>query len=245
MGKNPEPELYLQASQILLNARDLISRGWSRGAAARDGDGRAVDPLHASARSWSLAGALEAVAVERIDGWNDEKEERARAIAEAALVTATVGDASETEALRDLNRAIRETASIACGRIQTPELQADESRVTPDTRVAEGADRGARCGVCMRVLVQEGLHLQTAVRTLGSFCSQGCLAAAAALAALELWAWELDGLGRRDEAQTREALADQLLFLWRRRIGPDPKIVGQAVRLARERDELDWKRRLG
>jgi hypothetical protein len=87
MGKNPEPELYLQASQILLNARDLISRGWSRGAAARDGDGRAVDPLHASARSWSLAGALEAVAVERIDGWNDEKEERARAIAEAALVT--------------------------------------------------------------------------------------------------------------------------------------------------------------
>jgi hypothetical protein len=87
MRKNPEPELYLQASQILLNARDLVSRGWSRGAAARDGEGRAVDPLHASARSWSLAGALAAVVVERIDG-NDEKEERARAITEAALATA-------------------------------------------------------------------------------------------------------------------------------------------------------------
>jgi hypothetical protein len=245
MGKNPETGLYLQASQILLGARDLVRRGWSRGAAARDGDGRAVDPLHPSARRWSLAGALEAVAVERIDGWNDEKEERARAIAEAALATATVGDASETEALRNLNRAIRETASIAGGRIQTPKLHADESRVAPDTLVADGSNGGARCGVCMRELAQEGLHLQTAVRTLGSFCSQGCLAAAAALAALELWAGELDGRGRRNEAQTREALADQLLILWRRRIGPDPKIVVRAVRLARERDALDWKRRLG
>jgi hypothetical protein len=245
MGKNPEPGLYLQASQILLGARDLVSRGWSRGAAARDRDGRAVNPLHPSARSWSLAGALKAADVARIDGWNDEKEERARAIAEAALATAVARDASETEALRDLNHAIRETALIAGGRIQTPMLQTDESRVTPDTQVADGANRGARCGVCMRELAQEGLHLQTAVRTLGSFCSQGCLAAAAALAALELWAWELDGHGRRDEAQTRGALADQLLFLWRRRIGPDPKIVGRAVRLARERDALDRKRGAG
>jgi hypothetical protein len=189
--------------------------------------------------------ALKAADVERIDGWNDEKEEKARAIAETALATAIAREASETEALRDLNRAIRETALIAGGRTQTAKLQADESGVTRDTRVADGGNRGARCGVCMRELAQEGLHLQTAVRTLGSFCSQGCLAAAAALAALELWAWELDGRGRRDEAQTREALADQLLFLWRRRIGPDPKIVGQAVRLARERDALDRKRRLG
>lgn len=56
MGKNPKPELYVQASQILVGARDLVSRGWSGGAAARDGDGRAVDPLDPSARSWSLAG---------------------------------------------------------------------------------------------------------------------------------------------------------------------------------------------
>jgi hypothetical protein len=48
----------------------------------------------------------------------------------------------------------------------------------------------------MRELAQEGSHLQTAVRTLGSFCSQGCLAAAVALAALELWAGEFDGRGR-------------------------------------------------
>jgi hypothetical protein len=109
MGKNPKPGLSLQASQILLSARDLVSRGWSHGAAARDGHGRAVDPLHPSARSWSLAGALKAADVKRIDGWNDEKEKRARAIAEAALATATAREASETEALRDLDRAIRET----------------------------------------------------------------------------------------------------------------------------------------
>lgn len=245
MGKTQQRELHLQARQILLDARDLVIRGWSSGAPARDGDGRAVDPLHSAARSWSLAGALEAASAKRIEGWSDESKEKARAIVAAALATAVGSDASEAEALRDLDRAIRPTASIGGGRIQTPKLPADESRVIPEPRVSDGANRGARCGVCMRELAQEGLHLQTAVRTLGSFCSQGCLAAAAAIAALELWAAELDGRGSRDEAQTREALADQLLFLWRRRIGPDPKIVVRAVRLARERDALDWKRRGG
>jgi hypothetical protein len=126
-----------------------------------------------------------------------------------------------------------------------PKLQADESRVTLSTPVADGANWGARCGICTREFVQEGLHMQTAGRTLGSFCSQGCLAAAAALDALELWAAELDGRGKRGEAQTREALADQLLFLWRRRIGPDPKIVARAVRLARKRGALKWSGHLG
>lgn len=90
--------------------------------------------------------------MERISGWDDEKEERARAIAEAALATAIAREASETEAIRDLDRAIRKTTSIAAGRIQTPKPKAADSRVTPDTRVADGANRGARCGVCMREL---------------------------------------------------------------------------------------------
>lgn len=80
---------------------------------------------------------------------------------------------------------------------------------------------------------------------IGSFCSQPCLAAAVALATLQRWAAELDGRGRGDEAQAREALGDQLLLLWRRRVGPDPKIVAGAVQLARERDAVDWRRRRG
>jgi hypothetical protein len=97
MGNHPDSELHLEACQILLDARDLVLRGWSRGAAARDGEGRAVDPFHPSARSWSLAGAVEVAAAERIDGWDDEKAEKARAIAEATVATAIGGDASETE----------------------------------------------------------------------------------------------------------------------------------------------------
>jgi hypothetical protein len=40
-----------------------------------------------------------------------------------------------------------------------PKLQADESRVTLSTPVADGANWGARCGICTREFVQEGLHL--------------------------------------------------------------------------------------
>jgi hypothetical protein len=235
MGKNPEPGLHLQARQILLGARDLVRSGWSSGAAARDGDGRPVGPLHFSARSWSLSGAIEAASATRIELWSDECREKARAIAEVALATAIGGDASETGALRGLDRAIRETAEPGGGRALTTGREMDGPRAAREIRRADRVSGAARCGICTRKLSEEGLHLETAGRTLGSFCSQGCLAAARVLAALERWAAELDGRGRRDEAQTREALADQLLFLWRRRVGPDPKIVARAVQLARER----------
>jgi rubrerythrin len=111
---NPEVEVDLQAYQLLLDARDLVIRGRSHGAHARDGEGRAVgravDPSHPSARSWSLAGALEAASADEVDGPSRQTEEaRARAIAAAALVAAIRGD--ENEALRQLEGAIRELAA--------------------------------------------------------------------------------------------------------------------------------------
>jgi hypothetical protein len=92
-----------------------------------------------------------------------------------------------------------------------------------------------RCGVCRRELADEGLHLETAEHMLGSFCSPACLAAVEALKALHHWAGDLDRRGRVEEADAREALADELLVLWRRQAGPDPKLVAEAVELARAR----------
>lgn len=229
MGKNPESELHRQASQILLEARDLVSRGWSRGAAARDGEGRAVDPLHSSARSWSLAGAVAAASAKVRDGSKGEMEARAPAIAARALATAIESEA-ENEGLQSLTRAIRELAPANGRRPQA-------SSIGPD---GLGAMRGkaVRCGICTRELGQEGLRLISAGQMVGAFCSPPCLAAAEALAGLQRWAEELDAHGRRDEAEAREAIGDDLLLLWRRGGGPDPKVVAQAVALARGRDGL-------
>lgn len=103
----------------------------------------------------------------------------------------------------------------------------------------DSARQPVRCGVCTVELSQEGLHLQAAEHMLGSFCSPACLAAVEALVALQHWAGDLDRRGRIDQAEAREALADQLLVLWRRRAGPDAKVVARAVQLARARDPMD------
>jgi hypothetical protein len=117
--------------------------------------------------------------------------------------------------------------------------------VSHDAHRRDSRSRAVRCGVCMRELAQEGLHLQIAERTLGSFCSRTCLAASEALVALQHSAGELARRGRIDLAEAREALADELLALWRRRAGPDPRLVGQAVQLARARDPHDRDRFIG
>ena len=237
MGKNPESELQVHARQILLDARDLVVRGWSQGAAARDGQGRAVDPLNPAARSWSLAGALDAAAARASsNGHADEMEAKAQAIAAAALATALESEASENESLQSIARAIRE--------LKLRNRNAPVAEIDPQLRPAAGDTRGGRldgqsvcCGICMRELAQEGLHLISEGQMLGSFCSPRCLASAEVLAGLHRWATELDAHGRRGEAEARESLGDDLLQLWRRRAGPNPKVVAEAVRLARERDD--------
>ncbi len=90
-----------------------------------------------------------------------------------------------------------------------------------------------KCGVCTREVTREELHLETAEQLLGSFCSPACLDAVEALVALHRWAVDLDRCGKVGEAEAREALADELLVLWRRRAGPDAKLVGEAVARAR------------
>jgi hypothetical protein len=101
------------------------------------------------------------------------------------------------------------------------------------------ANEPVRCGVCTREFTREGLHLETVEQMLGSFCSPACLDAVEALVALHRWAEDLDRRGKVVEAEAREALADELLLLWRRRAGPDPKLVAEAVVRARARGRSD------
>lgn len=56
------PRDGLTGEAILASARDLVARGWSRSADARDDSGRAVDAGSPTARRWSLLGALVAAA---------------------------------------------------------------------------------------------------------------------------------------------------------------------------------------
>lgn len=43
---------------ILENGRDLVARGWTQGAHARDRHGEPVDPWSSEAVAWSLVGAI-------------------------------------------------------------------------------------------------------------------------------------------------------------------------------------------
>ena len=110
-------------------------------------------------------------------------------------------------------------------------------------RVAKGSgagrlsDQPARCGICRREVEGEGLHRSDGRDELGSYCSPGCLSAAEALVALQMWSVKLEASGRRDEAEARTTLADELLLLWRKHAGPDPRRVRAAVDLARSRGE--------
>jgi hypothetical protein len=127
---DPASAPHVQAYQLLLDARDLVSTGSSAGARARDADGRPVDPTHASARSWSLAGALEAASARRLDGHNGEHDSaRARAIALAALTAAVRGIPSDNEALRYLEGAIRELAPSQGRRVGVAAMKAKGGRI--------------------------------------------------------------------------------------------------------------------
>jgi hypothetical protein len=103
--------------------------------------------------------------------------------------------------------------------------------------IGRAANQPAHCGICRSQLEDEGLHRHDGREARGSYCSPACLSAAEALVALQLWSVKLETSGRRDEAEASTKLADDLLLLWRRRIGPDPKGVTAAVDLARSRDD--------
>jgi hypothetical protein len=111
------------------------------------------------------------------------------------------------------------------------------SSVAKRSGKGRAADQPAHCGICTSELEGEGLHRSDGREELGSYCSPSCLSAAEALVALQLWSVKLEASGRRDEAEARTTLADDLLLLWRKHTGPDPKGVSAAVELARSRNE--------
>jgi len=113
------------------------------------------------------------------------------------------------------------------------------SPVAKSSGKGRAANQPAHCGICRSALEGEGLHRSDGREELGSYCSPACLSAAEALVSLQLWSVKLEASGRRDEAEARTTLADDLLLLWRKRAGPDPKGVSAAVELARSRDECD------
>jgi hypothetical protein len=100
------------------------------------------------------------------------------------------------------------------------------------------ANQPAHCGICKRELEGVGWHRHEGREERGSYCSPRCLAGAEALVALQLWSVGLESSGRRAEAEARTGLADDLLLLWRKRTGPEPKSVSAAVELARAREAL-------
>jgi hypothetical protein len=98
------------------------------------------------------------------------------------------------------------------------------------------ANQRVHCGICKNEVEGEGFHRHEGREQLGSYCSPACLSAVEALAALQLWSMRLDASGRRDEAEVRATLADDLLHVWRKHAGPDPRGVIAAVELAQRRD---------
>jgi hypothetical protein len=110
------------------------------------------------------------------------------------------------------------------------------SPVAKRSRTGRLSNQPAHCGICRSELEGEGLHRIDGREELGSYCSPACLSAAEALVALQRWSVKLEASGRRDEADARTTMADDLLLLWRKRMGPDPEGVSAAVELARSRD---------
>jgi hypothetical protein len=123
-------------------------------------------------------------------------------------------------------------------RRHSSQTQAAFPTPTPSKHPGKGslANQAVHCGICRSKLEGEGLHRHEGREQLGSYCSPACLSAVEALAALQLWSVRLDACGRRDEAEVRATLADDLLVAWRRHAGPDPRGVIAAVELAQRRD---------
>jgi hypothetical protein len=89
---------------MLSEARGLLLRGWSRGAQARDAQGRVVLPWSEQASSWSLLGAL--LATWQVNDMDDADFVAHRADARAlGDATQALGEATGTAALDQWNDA--------------------------------------------------------------------------------------------------------------------------------------------
>jgi hypothetical protein len=127
LGRPGSEEEGTLPQEVLRNARDLVARGWTQGADARDSAERPVHPWDPEARSWSALGAMicgdetdrghvaidrlalaavrfaEAVDTPSISKWNDEPgRSQADAVAgfTAALASAAERPESQVRHLR-------------------------------------------------------------------------------------------------------------------------------------------------
>jgi hypothetical protein len=140
--RDPEAAPHAQAYRLLRHARELVVGGWTAGARARDKEGRPVDPTDPSARSWSLPGAIEAAVAGHLEGPRGDGElARARGIALAALTAAIRGDQSENDAVRYLDKAIRELGPSQRQRVNGRATKANDATI---------AVRCLRCGTRYR-----------------------------------------------------------------------------------------------
>lgn len=98
---------------LLLHARNLIARGWTQEADARDAQGRSIQPWNPNAVTWSLLGALVA-ALESEAEKNEPLAIRELAVACAAL--AAVIDDDSLEAWNDRRARTREDVLAAIDR---------------------------------------------------------------------------------------------------------------------------------
>ena len=87
------------ATIILIDATELVRRGWCQGDDARDAKGRKVAPGSPSACRWSLLGAIVASA-----GCAERLQDR-RTLADVAMASLAIGLATGEESLRDWNDA--------------------------------------------------------------------------------------------------------------------------------------------
>jgi hypothetical protein len=111
--------------RLLLAARELVARGWCRGADARNAAGVEVDPWDADAVSWSLLGAIVAVLE-----W--EAQHRGEMpIEDLAAALYALADLIDTDSLVEWNDALARTQDDVTG-----VLSAAADRYSPWPRTA-------------------------------------------------------------------------------------------------------------
>ena len=113
-------------STLLLHARELIQRGWTQHADARDADRRPVQPWNSHAVAWSLLGALVA-ALEAETAENEPLAVGQLAIACVALAAVIEHDSLEswnddaTRSLDDVLHALERAEAHTARTSSTPE----------------------------------------------------------------------------------------------------------------------------
>jgi len=102
-------EVRVLVTQMLHYARALLATGWCQGGEARDERGDPVEPWDETAESWSLPGALSAVAS---DAGNEDQE--GEQLARTVLAFALAISADQLQAWNDAPQRRQQEVLAAC-----------------------------------------------------------------------------------------------------------------------------------